>query len=146
MGPGRHSHLAPGASRVGANFLHGLTTANTTGKATAPPAAASGAVKASLAAAIARQLKPNWVAPQGVDAEQLVTILSFDLNPDGTLAGAPHLVRQEGVTDSNRPQAPRHLEQAIRAVQLASPFPLPPQYYSAWKHIAAWRFDRNLSQ
>ena len=84
--------------------------------------------------------------PQGVDTDQLVTILSFDLNRDGTLNGLPRMVRQEGITDENRPQAARHLEQAIRAVQLAAPFPLPPEYYDSWKHLINVRFDRNLSQ
>jgi hypothetical protein len=54
------------------------------------------------------------------------------------------VVRQEGITDSNRPQAARHAEQAIRAVQLAAPFDLPPEFYDKWKRIRAWRFDRKL--
>ena len=37
-------------------------------------------------------------------------------------------------------------EQAIRAVRLATPFNLPPQYYDAWKRVAAFRFDKRLSQ
>lgn len=112
-----------------------------------PPAAAAGpAVQAALAGAISRQLKPRWVAPQGADAEQLVTILSWNLNADGTVAGTPRLVRQEGITDANRPQAARHAEQAIRAVQLAAPFDLPEQHYNSWKRIASFRFDKRLSQ
>jgi hypothetical protein len=43
-----------------------------------------------------------------VETDQLVTILAFDLNPDGTLAGPVTVVRQEGVTASNRPQAGLH--------------------------------------
>jgi hypothetical protein len=56
------------------------------------------------------------------------------------------VVRQEGITDSNRPQAGRHAEQAIRAVQLAAPFDLPDEFYDAWKRVASFRFDRKLSQ
>jgi hypothetical protein len=104
------------------------------------------AVRSSLAGAISRQLKPRWVAPQGADAELLVTILAWDMNPDGSLKGAPHVVRQEGITDANRAQASRHAEQAIRAVRLAAPFDLPDQYYDAWKRVASFRFDRKLSQ
>lgn len=111
------------------------------------PATAIGpAVRSALAGAISRQLKPRWVAPQGIDAEKLVTVLSWDLNPDGSLASNPRVVSQEGINDANRAQAPRHAEQAIRAVKLAAPFQLPAEYYSGWKHIQEFRFDRKLSQ
>ena len=124
-----------------------MTASATSGKAQTPPAATAGPqVKAALAGAISRQLKPYWRTPQGVDTEQLVTILSFDLNPDGSLAGPVRLVRQEGITDSNRPQAKLHLENAIRAVKLAAPFPLPSEYYDTWKHLTNVHFDRTLSQ
>lgn len=55
------------------------------------------------------------------------------------------MVRQSGVTDTNRPQAGRHAEQAIRAVQLAAPFDLPEEYYEAWKVVTV-DFDWKLSQ
>lgn len=134
-----------GGMRLGPDFLKGVA-ASGNGKAQTPPAAAiSPHVKAALASAISRQLKPYWRVPQGVDTDQLVTILAFDLNPDGTLAGPVTLVRQEGITPSNRPQAALHRENAMRAIKLAAPFPLPPDLYEAWKHVQ-WRFDRNLSQ
>ena len=136
-----------GGSRIGADFLKGVTSANTTGKAKAAPSQTAGpAVQAAIAGVISRQLKEHWTAPQGVDADRLVTILAFDLNRDGTLDGPPRVVRQEGVTDSNRPQAARHAEQAIRAVELAEPFQLPPEYYDTWKRITSSRFDRKMSQ
>jgi hypothetical protein len=136
-----------GGSRIGDDFLKGLPGAHASGKSTSPPAKEAGPeVKAGLSSAISRAIKPRWVAPQGADAEQLVTILAWNLNPDGTLDGSPHVVRQEGITDSNRPQASRHAEQAVRAVELAAPFQLPPEYYSTWKRIGAFRFDRKLSQ
>ncbi|MBK6803003.1 hypothetical protein [Novosphingobium sp.] len=136
-----------GADRLGNDFLEGVRGATGTGKSTNPPAAAIGpAVKSALAGSISRQLKPRWVAPQGAEAELLVTVLAWDLNPDGTLNGSPRVVRQEGITDANRAQAQRHAEQAIRAVRLAAPFNLPPQYYSAWKRVSDFRFDRKLSQ
>lgn len=137
-----------GGTRIGADFLKGVSGAqgNNT-RSNAPPAAAAGpAVQASLASAISRALKPRWAAPQGAEADQLVTILSWNLNPDGSLAGTPRVVRQEGITAANRPQAARHAEQAIRAVTLAAPFDLPPQYYDSWKRVASFRFDRRLSQ
>jgi len=137
-----------GGSRIGSDFLKGLAGGQTpNARSKGQPAQDIGpAVRSALSGAIARQLKPHWVAPQGVDADQLVTVLTFDLNPDGSLAGSPRLVSQSGVTDANRPQAQRHVEQAIRAVRLAAPFDLPTDLYSAWKHVASFRFDRKLSQ
>lgn len=136
-----------GASRFDSAFKQGVPGAQATGTARNPPAAAIGpAVRSALAGAISREIKPRWVAPQGAEADKLVTILTWNLNNDGTLAGTPRVVRQEGITDANRPQAQRHAEQAIRAVQLAAPFDLPAQYYDAWKNVAEFRFDRRLSQ
>lgn len=137
----------PGASRIGSDFLPGVPGAQASGASRNPPAAAIGpAVQSALAGAISRQLKPRWAAPQGAEAEKLVTILAWSLNRDGSLAGTPRVVRQEGITDANRPQAPRHAEQAVRAVQLAAPFDLPEQYYDAWKRVGSFRFDKRLSQ
>ena len=136
-----------GASGIGADFLKGVPASAPAGKAAAPGAKAAGPeVRAALEASLSRQIKPHWRAPQGVDTDELVTVLTFDLNKDGTLAGAPRVLQQSGITDSNRAQAARHAEQAIRAVRLAVPFLLPPQYYDAWKHVARFRFDRKLSQ
>jgi hypothetical protein len=99
-----------------------------------------------LLGAISRSIKPRWVAPQGAEAEKLVTFVTWSLNRDGTLSGAPRVVRQDGITDANRPQAARHAEQAVRAIQLAAPFELPSEYYDAWKRIVEFRFDKRLSQ
>ncbi len=143
----RPASSPPGGSRLGDDFLKGVPGAQATGAARSPPAAAIGpAVQSALSGAISRELKPHWAAPQGADAELLVTILTWSLNCDGSLAGTPQVVRQEGITDANRPQASRHAEQAIRAVQLAAPFNLPAEYYDAWKRVGSFRFDRKLSQ
>lgn len=143
----RPTQAPAGGSRLGNDFLKGIPSASQPGTSRNQPAAALGpAERASLAGAIASQLKRHWAAPQGADAEKLVTILAWDLNPDGSLAGVPRVVRQDGITDANRAQAPRHAEQAIRAVKLAAPFNLPDQYYNGWKRVAAFRFDRKLSQ
>ncbi len=136
-----------GASRIGSNFLEGVQGAQSTGSSSSPRAAEVGPrVRSALSGAITRQLKPHWIAPQGVDAEQLVTILAWDLNEDGSLSGSPRVVRQLGINDANRAQAARHAEQAVRAVQLAAPFNLPPEYYDSWKRVSAFRFDKRLSQ
>ena len=145
--PRRRPDAPAGASMVGSDFLKGIPGSDSKGTAKTPPAAAIGpAVKASLAGAIADQLQPHWTAPQGVDAEKLVTVLAWDLNADGSLAGAPRVVSQSGITDANRAQASRHAEMAVRAVRLAAPFKLPSQYFAAWKRVAGFRFDRNLSE
>ncbi|AXU20411.1 hypothetical protein C7W88_01020 [Novosphingobium sp. THN1] len=145
--PRRRPDAPSGGSRIGSDFLSGIPGATRPGTAKTPPAATIGPeVKASLASAISRQIKPHWAAPQGVDADKLITILAWDLNPDGSLAGRPRVVDQQGITPANEAQAKRHAEQAIRAVQLAAPFDLPDTYYSGWKRVTAFRFDRKLSQ
>jgi outer membrane biosynthesis protein TonB len=145
--PRRRPDAPTGGSRIGDDFLKGIPGSTNPGTSRNPPADAVGPVPvASLVSAISREIKPNWTAPQGVDADKLVTVLAWDMNPDGSLAGRPRVVSQSGITDANRAQAQRHAELAIRAVQLAAPFNLPAQYYSAWKRIKEFRFDRKLSQ
>ena len=140
--------VKPGSSAFDSAFKTGIPQAKPGGTAASPAAPITGAVRNSLAGAVARQLKPKWRgrAPSGLDAEKLVTILTWDLNPDGSLAGSPRVVRQEGITPANQAQASRHAEEAIRSVKLAAPFDLPEQYYSAWKHVTGFRFDRSLGQ
>jgi len=133
-----------GGTRLGDDFLRGVGGSERSDARGTPAATFGAAEQASLQQAINRQLKPHWSAPQGVDAEQLVTVLAWELNPDGSLKGTPRVVSQSGVTDSNRPQQQLHAERAIRAVQLAAPFDLPEQFYDKWKRITSWRFDRRL--
>lgn len=136
-----------GGSRIGSDFLEGAASADASGSSSSARAAEIGPrVRSALAGQISRELKPHWSAPQGADAEDLVTILAWNLNRDGSLDGSPRLVRQLGVNDVNRAQAPRHVEQAIRAVQLAAPFDLPAEYYDGWKRVSGFRFDKRLSQ
>lgn len=131
-------------SRIGNDFLEGNSTGQRSENAGTPAREMGPRERASLQSAINRQLRPNWRAPQGVDVELLVTRLTWELNEDGTLKGRPVLVSQSGVTPANQAQAGRHVEQAIRAVQLAAPFDLPPEFYRYWKKLT-WDFDRNLS-
>ncbi|XUU60861.1 energy transducer TonB [Erythrobacter sp. HA6-11] len=131
-------------SRIGDNFLTGSGDSTSSEDARIPASQIGASAQASLRQAISRQIKPHWNAPSGLDAEQLITILAFRLNEDGTLAGRPRVVRQAGINASNRPQADLHAERAIRAVQRAAPFDLPPEYYNAWRNVSEWRFDRRL--
>ncbi len=126
-------------------LLTGLSDKETESRATTPPAKVAGAaVQASLAAEIRRQLKPHWKAPTGADVEQLRTQVTVTLAPNGSVASIGE-VRTTGETPSNRGQVKLHQEQAVRAVRLAAPFRLPPDFYDAWKVIRP-TFDRRLSQ
>lgn len=134
-----------GGSRVGADFLAGVSGATSTQGKGQPAAALGPAAVSALNGAISRQLKPHWAAPQGADAELLVTTVRFRLNKDGSLDGDPQVVRTTGQNAANSTQVKRHQEQAIRAVKLAAPFNLPEDLYNGWKVITT-NFDRRLSQ
>ena len=134
-----------GGSRLGDNFLAGAGDSTRTSETRAPASQIGASTKASLFQAVARQLRPHWQPPSGPDVEAIVTKVRFRLNPDGSLSGAPSVAGQRGITDTNRAQAGRHGEQAIRAVQLAAPFDLPEEYYEAWKVITV-DFDWRLAQ
>ena len=131
-----------GGSRLSENFLDGASNASgTRGQAAATFGSAE---RASLTSAITRELRPHWSVPQGVDADQLVSVVAWRLNQNGSLNGTPRCVTQRGITDANRAQAAVHCERAIRAVQLAAPFStLPPQFYTHWDDLE-WEFDRRL--
>ncbi len=136
----------PRGSRLGADFLKGIGAEPSTSRSTAPAAAEAGPeVQASLAALVRRQLKPHWTAPTGADAELLRTELSIALARDGSVTRV-EVLRTTGQTPSNRPQVRLHQEQAIRAVRLASPFRLPPEYYDSWKLLSPIGFDKRLSR
>lgn len=133
-----------GGSRIGDDFLEGKGSSTTTNETRAPAATFGRAERAALSSAITRQLRPHWNAPSGLDAEQLISTVSWDLAPDGTLRGTPRCKTDPAsITDSNRPQAGLHCERAIRAVQRAAPFNLPDQFYDRWKALE-WQFDRRL--
>lgn len=134
-----------GGSRVGADFLSGVSGATSTQGKGQPAAALGPAAVSALNGAISRQLKPHWAAPQGADAELLVTTVRFRLNQDGSLNGDPQVLRTTGQNAANSAQVQRHQEQAIRAVKLAAPFNLPEDLYNGWKVITT-NFDRRLSQ
>lgn len=131
-------------SKVSDNFLEGVGSDQAIEDQRIPAEQIGRYARASLRQALNRQIKPHWNAPQGIDADQLVTVLAFRLKEDGSLVGRPRVVDQFGINASNNAQALLHAERAIRAVQLAAPFDLPLEYYNAWKNITEWRFDRRL--
>lgn len=136
---------ATGASRIGNDFLKGVSGAQGQARSETSAAAFGPQQQSALRAAIMRQLKPHWSAPQGVDAEKLVTQVRFSLDRSGELIGDPQVVGQSGQTPANAAQIKRHAEQAVRAVRLAAPFILPPDLYDHWKTVTS-TFDRRLSQ
>ena len=144
----RPAQQRPSGSRLSDDFLDGAGASATSSETRVPASQIGASAKASIVGAIARQVKPHFQGktPSGAEADQLVTILAFDLNPDGSLKGTPRVVSQQGITPANEAQKDRHAEVAIRAVQLAAPFDLPAEYYNAWKSIRGARFDRNLSR
>ncbi|AWW75655.1 energy transducer TonB [Erythrobacter sp. KY5] len=140
----RRAEQPAGGSRIGDNFLEGQGSSTQTDTTSAPAATFGRAERAALASAITRQLRPHWNAPSGVEAELLESVVTWQLNEDGSLKGRPRCTNvSRSVTDSNRPQAGLHCERAIRAVQLAAPFNLPEQFYSRWKDLE-WEFNRRL--
>lgn len=133
-----------GGSRIGDDFLAGSGSSTTTTETRAPASKFGTKEAADLRSAISRQIKKNWTAPNGVDAEQLVSVVRWQLNPDGSLKGRPTCsTNPNSITESNRPQAGPHCERAIRAVQLADFSNLPEQFYSRWDDLE-WQFDRRL--
>jgi outer membrane biosynthesis protein TonB len=137
----------PRGSLLGDDFLKGIQTeAPAKPKAAAPPATSIGpAQKAALDAEIRRQLKPYWKSPTGSEVEMLRTVVSVELNKDGSISGTPEIYETTGQTESNRAQVRLHQEQAIKAIKLASPFKLPADLYDGWKSLRI-AFDKRLSQ
>ena len=136
-----------GGTRFADAFRQGTPGASSAEGSGAPAASIGPQQISALNAAIGRQLKPHWrgKAPEGAEAELLVTKVRFRLNRDGSLAGEPQVVATSGQTEANTPQVSRHQEQAVRAVRLAAPFDLPEALYDGWK-VVTTNFDRKLSQ
>ena len=132
----------PRGSRLGANFLEGLTSEPSTSTSTAPRAAKIDArAMAGIVQAIARQIQPcadRQVNP-GPGANEIVTTLNLKLNEDGTLAATPRMVRQAGVTDENERYKQRVIDLGVAAFKGCSPLKLPAEYYSTpsggWNNI-----------
>ncbi len=133
-----------GGSVIGDDFLDGRGSSRERDNTGAPAATFGRAERAALTSEITRQLRRHWEAPNGLEAELLVSNVSWKLNIDGSLKGAPSCSTvPSSITASNRPQASLHCDRAIRAVRRAAPFNLPEQFYSRWDDLE-WQFDRRL--
>ncbi len=148
--PRAHPHPAKpaGGSKIDSNFLAGLPGSTTPGTDKVSPGNKVATVSNStLSDAIRRQLLKPWthLKPAGVDVDKLVAVLSWTMNPDGSLASEP-VVKVSGITPSNQPQAALYGERAIKAVKQAAPFILPKEAYRQWKSVKAFQFDNTLSE
>jgi len=136
------TNARPRGSRLGDNFLKGLSDQPSTSKSEAPRAAKIDArAMASIVQAIARQIQPcadRQVNP-GPGANQIVTKLNLRLNEDGTLAATPRQVGQTGVDSENQRYAQRVTDLGIAAFKGCSPLKLPAEFYSTpnggWNNI-----------
>ena len=134
-------------SKLGSDFLKGVSDRPSASTAQTPRAIAVGpAQQAAIGRLIREQLKPHWKAPTGPDAEQLRTELRVVLAKDGTVRSVD-VLGTTGQTESNRGQVRLHQEAAMKAVRLASPFVgLPVEIYDTWSVLETVGFDRRLSQ
>ena len=119
-----------GGTRLGSDFLKGISD-DPKGKAKTPRAAVSGAAMQGLAGALARQFKPCYElgSLEGTSAMGIVTVLRLRYKPDGTVAVAPEVVEQTGITDGNRSYARQMSDVARRAVLRCTPVKLPAELY-----------------
>ena len=141
--PKKEAATAGGGQLVGDDFLNGLGESTETQNKSSPASTIGDREKAALKQAIDRQLKPHWQAPNGEDAEKLVSLVSWRMNEDGSLRGDVRCTTiQSTVTRYNRPQAALHCKRAIQAVRDAAPFKLPARFYDDWKTITNWSLSK----
>lgn len=132
----------PRGSRLGSDFLAGLTSDPSPSKSTAPRAAKiDGRALASIRQAIERQIQPcaNRQVNPGPGANEILTVFNLRLNEDGSLAATPRMVSQSGVTDENERYKQRVVDLGVAAFKGCSPLKLPAEYYSTpsggWNNI-----------
>ena len=124
-------------SRIGPNFLKGVLGASA-GKGERARASVTGPALNGLGAAIKRQVQPCYDlgALGGTPAMRITTVLQLRFNPDGSVAGTPQLVEQQGVDDDNRAYAKQMVDVSRRAVLRCAPLKLPPELYAGgWENI-----------
>ena len=131
----------PRGSRLGDDFLKGITDSGE-GKATTPRAEKmSATVVAGLADAIQRQVQPcaNRITNPGPGANEIISKIRIQMNRDGSLAAKPQLRGQSGVNGENRRYSQRVAELAMSAFIACAPYKLPAEYYDVggqgWKDI-----------
>ncbi len=111
-------------SLLGDDLLKGIGRDPSPSRSQNPPGAVmSQQAMADIGSAIQRQIQPcadRQVDP-GPGANQIVTTINLRLNRDGSLAGRPTVVRQQGINDQNRRYADRVADLAIAAFTGCAP-------------------------
>jgi hypothetical protein len=96
---------------------------------------------ASLVALLQRQLYGCWSPPVGLlEAKNLVVRVTFSLNRDGFLSGAPQVK-----TAGSGPLFQAAAESAVRAIRKCTPVKLPADKYESWKELEI-TFDPHMMQ
>ncbi|MDB5686732.1 MAG: Cell division and transport-associated protein TolA [Rhizorhabdus sp.] len=133
----------PKATALAADFLKGIPAEKTAGKGAAPRAAVVDAqAMAGLIGLIRSQVKPCYTVPSGgTDSLSIVTRLRLRLKPDGSIAVAPEVLQQLGVTPANQAYARQMSEAASRAIQRCAPYKLPAELYEGGWNDFILRFD-----
>lgn len=109
--------------------------------ATKPPASATGAERASFAAAIQRQVQPcaNRQVSPGPGAERIKVTVRLRFKPDGSLAAEPEITDVAGDGEDNARYVPRIKDLARAVFKGCSPIRgLPPELYEVaggWKSL-----------
>lgn len=140
---GAEEKTASRATRLGRDFLAGLSDPSP-GKASAAAAPVMSAdAMATIVAAIRRQVQPcaNRQVNPGPGASRIKVRLQLRLNRDGSLATAPRVVSASGVDDENSRYEKRVADLAIAAYTGCAPMRgLPDELYrtakGGWSNIA----------
>ena len=121
--PAPPAKAKPKATSLGTDFLKGIPVEKSTGKATAPRVAAISPIAMNgLVALIASQVKPCYTIPAGgTDTTSIISRVRLRLKRDGSIAVAPELIGNLGVTAANQPYQRQMNEAAIRALQRCAP-------------------------
>jgi hypothetical protein len=123
----------PRGSRLGDDFLKGLSDRPSPNRSEAAPAAKMGAqAAANIGSAILRQVQPcaNRQVTPGPGAERIRVAINLRLNRDGTLVSRPRVVGHTGVDEDNRRYVDRVDDLAIATFVGCSPLKgLPDELY-----------------
>lgn len=128
----------PKALALGNDFLKGIPAEKSPGKAAAPRAAAVNAqAMAGLVGLIASQVKPCYTVPAGgSDTQSIVSRVHLRLKRDGSVAAAPEVLSNSGITPTNQPYVRQMSEAAVRAIQRCAPYKLPVELYEGgWEDL-----------
>lgn len=127
----------PKATSLGTDFLKGIPVEKSAGKGAAPRAAAISPIAMNgLVALIASQVKPCYTIPAGgTDTTSIISRIRLRLKKDGSIAVAPEVIGNVGVTPGNQPYVRQMNEAATRALQRCAPYKLPADLFDAWQDL-----------